>query len=79
MSQGEILKFLQDNPGKFFSSKEISDEIGTSLGNVCQRLKRLRDFGEVRWKKDKIKYIYAYIEENAGSNPAVSNHAFHTR
>ncbi|HUS50523.1 MAG TPA: HTH domain-containing protein [Candidatus Paceibacterota bacterium] len=64
MSQGDIIKILKANKGKFLSAREIADMLDYSRGSVIARLKRLRECGEVRWKMDKeckVRYIYTYL------------------
>ena len=49
MSQQDVHAFLKDNPDKWFTSKEISDMLGVSLGSTTISLKRLRETGEVEY------------------------------
>ena len=43
MGQQEIYDFLKQNRAKWFSSKDISGILGTSIGSVTNSLRRLRE------------------------------------
>ena len=44
MGQQDIIDKLKDNPIKWFTSKELSQELGISIGSVTMSLKKLRDY-----------------------------------
>ncbi len=55
MSQGDILDFLRENKGEWFSSKAISFNLKQNT-TVC--LFKLRRFGLVHWEKDGQGFLY---------------------
>lgn len=48
MTQQDVLKFLQKNKGKKYTSEEISRELKTGKGSIADNLKKLRKTGEIR-------------------------------
>jgi len=51
MGQQEVFNFLKNNKGKWYTSRDISDELDVSLGSVTNNLKKLR-----KTEKDVLKY-----------------------
>ncbi len=66
MGQQDVYNFLKNYPGKWFTSKDISKGINTSVGSVTVCLKRLRENNEVRYKaiakegKKRAQYLYKF-------------------
>jgi hypothetical protein len=65
MAQVEIIDFLKENQGRFFTEREISDALGKSTCN--QMLKSLRKFPPKSFQFKKIrsnnttwKYVYQW-------------------
>jgi Mn-dependent DtxR family transcriptional regulator len=62
MGQQEVYDFLKDSEGKWFTSREISEELKISIGSVTMSLKKLRkskllDFQNTG-KRNMFKYRY---------------------
>ena len=51
MGQQEVYSFLNENKGKWFTSKDIAQGLKVSLGSVTNNLKKLR-----KTEKDILKY-----------------------
>lgn len=51
MGQQEVFSFLKNNKKKWFTSKDIADGLGVSLGSVTNNLKKLR-----KTEKDTLKF-----------------------
>ena len=61
MGQQDIYDFLKKNPKKWFTSKELSQKLGISIGSVTMSLKKLRESKSVRYKTTKrnmFKYMF---------------------
>jgi Mn-dependent DtxR family transcriptional regulator len=62
MGQQEVYDFLKASEGKWFTSREISEELKISIGSVTMSLKKLRkskllDFQNTG-KRNMFKYRY---------------------
>ncbi|MFC1753952.1 winged helix-turn-helix domain-containing protein [Thermoproteota archaeon] len=53
MGQQDIYDFLKKNPNKWFTSKELSQKLGISIGSVTMSLKKLRESKSVKFKTTK--------------------------
>ena len=51
MGQGDVVQFLEENKGKWFSAKQIARKLGVTDVNAC--LRKLRERGEVKSIKEK--------------------------
>lgn len=66
MGQQEVYTFLKRHKSKWFTSKEIADNLNSSLGSVTTCLKKLRDSSSVSFKypskrgQGKNFYIYKF-------------------
>ena len=62
MGQQEVFDFLKGNPRKWFTSKEISRRLRTSIGSVTNNLAKLRKRKEVSYEstgnRNEFKYCY---------------------
>jgi len=62
MGQQEVYNFLKENKGKWFTSKQISENINVSIGSVTMSLKKLRKSQLVKYKntgkRNEFKYMY---------------------
>ncbi len=59
MGQQDIYDFLKKNPGGEFTSKELSKELGISIGSVTMSLKKLRESQSVNYRSTK-RNMYRY-------------------
>ena len=51
MGQQDVYRFLQEHPGKWFTSNDIKRELGISQPSICDSLKKLRKRGDVIYRK----------------------------
>lgn len=61
MGQQEVYEFLADNPGEWYSSRNISEELGVSIGSVTMSLKKLRDTDMIEYKEVGKRNTYHYM------------------
>ncbi len=65
MGQQEIIRFLGENPTKWFTSAEIQNALGIGKSTAVVNLKRLREKGEVEYRDPadmKKPFWYRYKE-----------------
>lgn len=60
MGQQEVYDFLCDNTGKWYTSRDISDELGVSIGSVTMSLKKLRKTNLIKYKNTGKRNTYWY-------------------
>jgi len=66
MGQQDIYNFLKDHPNEWFTSRDISKGIKTSVCSATVCLKRLRENNDVRYKatakkgKKRAHYLYKF-------------------
>jgi DNA-binding transcriptional regulator GbsR (MarR family) len=62
MGQQEVYNFLKEHPKKWFTSKEISQHKGISIGSVTMSLKKLRKSQLVKYKNTgkRNEFLYMY-------------------
>jgi transcription initiation factor IIE alpha subunit len=62
MGQQEVFDFLKQNPKRWFTSKEISKKLKTSIGSVTNNLAKLRKRKEIAFMTtgNRNEYKYAY-------------------
>ena len=53
MGQQEIFTFLKKNRNKWFTSRQIADKLKTSYGSVGTSIMKLRQSGQIKFKKNK--------------------------
>jgi len=62
MGQQEVFDFLKGHPRQWFTSKEISKKLKTSIGSVTNNLAKLRKRKEVSFtttgNRNEYKYCY---------------------
>ena len=62
MGQQEVYNFLKASKGKWFTSKQISQNINVSIGSVTMSLKKLRKSQLVKYrntgKRNEFQYMY---------------------
>ena len=47
MGQQEVYLFLQDHPGEWYTSREICEKIGISIGAIAESLRKMRENDEI--------------------------------
>ncbi|MCF7900966.1 winged helix-turn-helix domain-containing protein [Candidatus Woesearchaeota archaeon] len=63
MGQQEVYDFLCKNKGKWFTSRDISDALGVSIGSVTMSLKKLRKTNIIKYKNTGKRNTYRYKVE----------------
>ncbi|MBW2999253.1 winged helix-turn-helix transcriptional regulator [Candidatus Woesearchaeota archaeon] len=57
MGQQDIYDFLKKHhkraPNKWYTSKELSQRLGISIGSITMSLKKLRESGSIKFKTTK--------------------------
>ena len=66
MGQQEVYNFLKVHRNEWFTSRDISNEINTTIGTVTASLKKLRENNEVQYKPagkrrgKRTQYLYKF-------------------
>jgi len=66
MSQQEVLDFLKENKGQWFTSKQIMANLDVDcLASATNSTRKLREAGYIHWKKELTnnrywQYLYKY-------------------
>ncbi len=60
MGQQEVYDFLCKNPGRWFTSREISSALGVSIGSVTMSLKKLRKTNLIQYKNTGKRNTFIY-------------------
>ncbi len=60
MGQQEVYDFLCKNKNKWFTSREISDSLGISIGSVTMSLKKLRKTNIIKYKSTGKRNTFTY-------------------
>ena len=69
MGQQEVFTFLEKNRNKWFTSRQIADKLKTSYGSVSVSIMKLRQSGQIKFNKNKLRtkthgrvevFIYRY-------------------
>jgi len=60
MGQQEVYDFLCKNKNKWYTSKEISEALGVSIGSVTMSLKKLRKTNIIKYKNTGKRNTYSY-------------------
>lgn len=61
MGQQEVYEFLKKNAGKWYTSREISDNLGVSIGSVTMNLKKLRKSKLITYRNTGKKNMFQYM------------------
>lgn len=61
MGQQEVYEFLKNNPGKWFTSREISENLNVSIGSVTMNLKKLRKSKLITFRNTGKKNMFQYM------------------
>ncbi len=60
MGQQEVYDFLCKHAGKWFTSREISEKLGVSIGSVTMSLKKLRKTNIIKYKNTGKRNTFMY-------------------
>ncbi|MBD3203113.1 HTH domain-containing protein [Candidatus Woesearchaeota archaeon] len=60
MGQQEVYDYLKNHKNKWFTSKDIAEGLGVSIGSVTSNLKKLRESNFVKYKFENNRYYYMY-------------------
>lgn len=60
MGQQEVYDFLKDQKGRWFTSREISEELAISIGSVTMSLKKLRKSKLVDYQNTGKRNMFKY-------------------
>jgi len=60
MGQQEVFDFLNNNKGKWFTSRDISEKLEVSIGSVTMSLKKLRKTNLIKFKNTGRRNTYMY-------------------
>ena len=55
MGQQEVFTFLKKNRNKWFTSRQIADKLRASYGSVSVSIMKLRQSGQITFKKNKLR------------------------
>ena len=55
MGQQEVFTFLEKNRNNWFTSRQIADKIKASFGSVSVSVMKLRQSGQIKFKKNKLR------------------------
>lgn len=61
MGQQEVYEFLKENTDTWFTSREISDNLGVSIGSVTMNLKKLRKSKLISYRNTGKKNMFQYM------------------
>lgn len=60
MGQQEVYDFLMKNKGGWFTSREISEKLGVSIGSVTMSLKKLRKTNIIKYRNTGKRNTFQY-------------------
>ena len=60
MGQQEVYDFLCKHKDKWFTSRDISEKLGVSIGSVTMSLKKLRKTNLIKYKNSGQRNTYFY-------------------
>jgi len=63
MGQQEVYDFLKKQKNKWFTSRDISEALGVSIGSVTMSLKKLRKTNIIKYKNTGKRNTYRYKVE----------------
>ena len=55
MGQQEVFTFLKKNRNNWFTSRQIADKLKASYGSVSVSIMKLRQSGQITFKKNKLR------------------------
>lgn len=68
MGQQDVCDFLEENPHRWYTSRDISDRLAISIGSVTVTLRKLREHDELLYRPvddrrgKRRQYQYRYKE-----------------
>ncbi len=65
MGQQEVYEFLTEHQGDWFTSREIADALGISIGSVTMSLKKLRKTNIIKYKNSGPRNTFTYAVKQA--------------
>jgi len=60
VGQQEVYDFLMKNKGGWFTSREISEKLGVSIGSVTMSLKKLRKTNIIKYRNTGKRNTFQY-------------------
>jgi len=63
MGQAELIEFFETHPGRWYTSREISEDIGVGIGSVTTTLRKFRELDLVEYRETRNhgkKYLYKF-------------------
>jgi DNA-binding transcriptional regulator GbsR (MarR family) len=60
VGQQEVYDFLMKNKGSWFTSREISEKLGVSIGSVTMSLKKLRKTNIIKYRNTGKRNTFQY-------------------
>jgi DNA-binding MarR family transcriptional regulator len=60
MGQQEVYDYLRDNPGRWYTSRQIADALTISIGSVTMSLKKLRKTNIIEFKSTGSRNTFKY-------------------
>lgn len=75
IGQQEVYDFLCKNKGRWFTSREISKQLGVSIGSVTMSLKKLRKTNIIKYINTGVRNTYKYAVEPKKSSVSVKREA----
>jgi len=63
MGQQEIYDFLKKNKRRWFSTRDLSDKLDTSIGSITNCIRKMREGKFIVFKKDserKLGFLYKF-------------------
>lgn len=70
MGQQEVYEFLAENPGDWYTSREIARALGISIGSVTMSLKKLRKTNTIAFKSAGVRNTFHYSMERPRARSA---------
>ena len=66
IGQQEVYDFLTHHKGKWFTSRDISEQLNVSIGSVTMSLKKLRKTNLIKYKNTGVRNTFIYTVEPEG-------------
>lgn len=68
LGQQDIYDYLVKHTGDWFSSHQLAEELGISIGSVTMSLKKLRKTDMVQYKRTGLRNAYLYCIVSTASS-----------